>query len=762
MGETYGFTEIGYRVFALWFDWARNRHLDIYKGTDGNSFYWKSDQPSLTDDNIKFLLEQPLESIPVVDSGLLIRKAFEEMRADCRKQLLPKLPERFGLSEEECQKVQLSFYPSDEVTSHDLTKKERQVADRVSWAEYSLATEGWDNLSEVERQLIGLLPAKRRSEAERKSRIEALAIKQANEELGETSTIDEVRSKSQLSHDMRRVWFPSVGNESTVLGEWRQGKYHQMAEEALAEEERAVARNQQVQDEFINPGAIFVSGFSGSGKSFVLARLCIEKLKRGIGQVVIDPVGGLTTELLSRIMRDAPELEEKLVYCPMAGMWVENEIYVPSWPMLWRQFEHEALFETANRFVDVTARVESSFKSAPIQGLSRFSNILINLNMVLGSFGLPLSAAIDLLRNHAEERWQLLLTRAAGHSDSGVRFAVSELQHHFGQLPHVQDQQTEPLINRLAFLWQDEVSQIMFGNDEPTVDLDAIARDGKLALIDFSAAFTGRIPELRLFWVWSQLQEWIANRDANREENPLSVVIDELSFLVSGSHLDVERIVDEFNAFIQQRRRNSNIHFAGATQELSLLPESMQKACLMIPSQMYGATTDLETAYRLADRFYELDPFLLKQEMMKPSQVQTGMTRTGRPMYSPGDPYVARQDMYSFDEQRYLNALNFIKLEEGEWLFGAAEGNAPAKTLEKISIAREAGHTERGMITQTKQRLAKWHGIPVKETVRKRVVKPVVRKEVRKPDKQPQEVTQPVAKPVQKNFLEGRRGIRRS
>ena len=479
--------------------------------------------------------------------------------------------------------------------------------------------------------------------------------------------------------------------------------------------------------------ALMIYGYSGSGKSKLLGHdICFWNAEREVGTLLIDPIGGAINWFLGRVSREQPELEENIIYCNMAGQRIGNgEVFVPSWPLLYRRFPTETHYEMANRYIDITARTEQAFRGAPIQGLSRFSNILTNLSMVLGALELPLLDAVDLLRNHRTKKWQERLARAEKHpDDSGVRFAVSELQHFFRQKPYEQNQQIEPLINRLAFLWHDEISQVMFSNNEPAVDLDDVVSEGKIVLLDFSSAFTGKIPEFRLFWVWSMIQEWAASRPANQTQQPLTILMDELSYFTNGAHLDIESIISEFNAFLQQRRRNSNIRFVGATQDMRLLPATeganMQQVVQQIPSQLYAKVGDPETAMQIAERYYDYSPYKVKQEHIGYHSEEIS-PRVGRiPATSKSVPYVSSVEYVSKEEQITKFAQILMNLKDGEWMLAEGRGNRPAADLTRIHLPRDGAGFDRTAVAAIKQGLARRSGIPVKETIRRQVARAAV------------------------------------
>ena len=109
--------------------------------------------------------------------------------------------------------------------------------------------------------------------------------------------------------------------------------------------------------------------------------------------------------------------------------------------------------------------------------------------------------------------------------------------------------------------------------------------------------------ELKLFWVWGSIYEFIKSREANgRERPPLSLVIDELSYFVRGNSINRGVITEEFRQLMQVYKRNSNIWFTAATQEVGELPSQLARACLKTATHMYGAIDNPDFAKKLVRR----------------------------------------------------------------------------------------------------------------------------------------------------------------
>jgi hypothetical protein len=234
-----------------------------------------------------------------------------------------------------------------------------------------------------------------------------------------------------------------------------------------------------------------------------------------------------------------------------------------------------------------------------------------------------------------------------------------------------------------------------------------------------------QVKELKLFWVWNSLMEYIQSRGAGgRYKPPLAVVIDELSYFVRGQQLNTEVITEEFREFVQVRRRNANVLVTCATQERSELPREMQSVSLQLPSHLYGATANPETALENANRWFRKEPkrmrargrlYLLQVHewtVPRTSRVEHSHWLTSLEQIVDETPPA----YMTYDEQEYEDSRRFLELPKGEWLFGKspAEGVPPTE-LEHITTAKlDAGQWIReDVVAEIRRRLMQQQGIPV-------------------------------------------------
>src|SRR5215208_6085632 len=240
----------------------------------------------------------------------------------------------------------------------------------------------------------------------------------------------------------------------------------------------------------------------------------------------------------------------------------------------------------------------------------------------------------------------------------------------------------------------------MFSTSKPLIDWDDVVDNGKQVLIDLRYEKSDKARELKLFWVWGSIYEYIKSREANgRERPPLSLVIDELSYFVRGNSINRGVITEEFRQLMQVYKRNSNIWFTAATQELGELPSELRRACLKTTTHMYGAIDNPELAKNLVRRRRWKD--------------------------DPNHPFYASEDL----QMKYAAKLQ--ELEKGQWLAGASidEGKPPTY-LEHI----QTDHIDKGMyvnkelVDEVKRYLMERDGVLVSDILKppKRDIKPKV------------------------------------
>src|SRR5215211_7600558 len=438
-------------------------------------------------------------------------------------------------------------------------------------------------------------------------------------------------------------------------------------------------------------GGMFLPAPTGWGKSWYLGSLCFQDLLRGVGTVVLDAVGAAIDNCLNKLLylpeEEQRELSEKIIYCNMAGHQVGETVYdtyVSSWPMLYRFNEKETLDVTSQRIVDLISKTNKALASASIQGLPRVEAILTSVLQILAAHELPISSAIDLLQNPKD--WRARIDEAVKLHPEVTR-ARNRLIEFIEQPERTRQSQSEVILNRLQRIEFDPVAEAMFSAPAPQVNWDDVVDKGKVVLIDLRHEKSDKARELKLFWVWGSIYEYIKSREANgRSRPPLSVVIDELSYFVRGNSINRGVITEEFRQLMQVYKRNSNIWFTAATQEIGEIPSELQRACLKTATHMYGAIDNPELAKKLARR-----------------------RRCGP---DPNYPLYASEDL----QIKYAAKLQ--ELEKAQWLTGASldEGKPPTyMELIETSHVDDTMYPQKQLLDPLKNYLMERDGVLVSD-----------------------------------------------
>jgi hypothetical protein len=463
-------------------------------------------------------------------------------------------------------------------------------------------------------------------------------------------------------------------------------------------------------------GGLMLYAPSGWGKSRLLGRsICHQDSRRGVGSVVLDVVGATVDNALDKLLY-LPRSEQlaalsRIRYCNMAGEEVNGQRFAPAWPMLAPQRPAESLYETSQRLVDLIAKTDRALASASIQGLNRLVPLLTAAASVLRALELPISAAFDLLLS--PEAWRARIQEAVQRRPEAAA-AAGELQAFSGLPRPVREERAEPLRNKLSLLKFDPVSAAMFSAASPLIDWDEVADQGLQVYIDLRHELSDRARELKLFWVWNSLLEYIRGRGSSgRLHPPLSVVIDELSFFVRGTSLNIDVICEEFREVIQVRQRNANIWLTAATQEQAELPETMQRACSQMANQLYGGTSELETAQANARRWYPADPYRVKHWRSVWGSVAVSPGRYGSSMAG----VLGQEPVFlPLEEQEHLASLRFRTLPKGSWLFAgsAGEGRLPTALRTVSTAALDPGlYVQTNPVARLRRHLMQRDGLPV-------------------------------------------------
>jgi hypothetical protein len=126
-------------------------------------------------------------------------------------------------------------------------------------------------------------------------------------------------------------------------------------------------------------------------------------------------------------------------------------------------------------------------------------------------------------------------------------------------------------------------------------------------LIDFRH-ISSEQKRFAMLWVMTYLLEYVRTKRCATRERPISLIIDELTFLLNDVVMKDDPLGKGLEELINLLSRNGNILLCLAHQEMYQLAEPIQKALLTMGIQLFGATMDTDAAKKLAERFYPYNP----------------------------------------------------------------------------------------------------------------------------------------------------------
>jgi hypothetical protein len=446
----------------------------------------------------------------------------------------------------------------------------------------------------------------------------------------------------------------------------------------------------------------------GTGKSRLLGRaLVFQDIVRGVPTVVLDPVGGLIDNAIDKLTR-LPEAAQRALwprvrYVNMAG---EAGRVVP-WPIYSRAAADESLFSIAQRFVDVIRRADPALATASIQGFNRLAPLASAAGIVLSGLGLGITEAEDLLAN--VDGWQGRLAEVVARFPEAAP-AVSHLQY-FGRLSASERaQRAEPLANKLSLFRFDPLMRATFGASGGGIDWAEVAQKRLAVLVDFRGEYDLARLQFKLLWVFYSLLDYIKRRGPGRHKVPFSLVIDELSYLVGSGSLNADILTADFEELINRIARNHGVWLTLALQEQYQIPERLLATLLSMGNQIYGSTSDLEAAKRLALRFGGIDPFRVKRF---------------EPVYSTVDGRTTVIDRrpvdFNLEEQTLLGAQPFMQLPRFHFLVGASpqEGKLPTQ-LTHVSTERldQGVYVNEPLVAEARRRLMERDGVVIQHILK--------------------------------------------
>lgn len=354
---------------------------------------------------------------------------------------------------------------------------------------------------------------------------------------------------------------------------------------------------------------IHIMAGKGSGKSRLMGRLIAWlDFLRGIPLVIFDPHGPTIDNFLDKITRLPRAAQESLwprvFYVDMSG----RGGHVVPFPLYYR-LGNESLYEISQRYLDVVRKIDPFLQTASVEGWNPLWRTGTYAGMVLAALNFQISEAQSLLtKPHA---WEGLLLHALTvhpeiHPAADFFRALAE-EKQSSRSRHV-----DSLLTKVAIFNLDPTMRAMFGASTPGIEWSNVVERRLAVLLDFRHEHDIERRRFKMLWGFTYFLDFVKNRGAGRHR-PVSLIVDELTSLLSVHGLAVDLFAAELDELINVIARNYGLWLTIAHQELFQLSERAQKTLMAMGTQMLGVTSDAAAAVTLAQQFFRYDPHWVKK-----------------------------------------------------------------------------------------------------------------------------------------------------
>jgi hypothetical protein len=426
---------------------------------------------------------------------------------------------------------------------------------------------------------------------------------------------------------------------------------------------------------------------------------------------VIDPTGALCSYVLNKVLYFDEEIQHRLWqrirYVDLAAT-----DFIQSLP-LYRQRGQDTLFAVANRFPAVLKRQDPDLTSAPILGWNSLYECAVYAGQIAAALGQQLDFVADLVaypQHHKEALRQAL--RLQPHLAPAVEY-FRELMDPTKRALH--DRRTGSLLTKLVPFLADPLLLTTFAGSGAGIDWATEVQQGRTILLDFGGETDRERRQFKLIWCFLEIVEFLKSRGVGGRENPVLLVMDEISDLLGPRTNDRSILGQDLHELITVWARNVGVKLCLAHQYPSQLELTVNNALRQLGTQVIGNIQDPEDALYLARQFHRYDPYLVRKREPVWMNVQYG---AGPSSYSVPEVIDHTTTEFTPDEQFLLGADAIRSLSRFHFLVRPAlgEGNLTG-TLRRASLERlDAGlYPDDETVAEVRRRLRKRDGIPVEQ-----------------------------------------------
>jgi hypothetical protein len=332
---------------------------------------------------------------------------------------------------------------------------------------------------------------------------------------------------------------------------------------------------------------------------------------RDIPVVFIDPHGAGINHCLGRIwnlIKDWPPEEQQTIFSRIVYIDMGSKDRVIEFP-LYYQTGTDSLQRQAMRLPEVFLRLDPHLVTASIQGMNSVRRIGRAAGMCAAALGLGIESVADMIARPVE--WKARIDAAVAEQPILKRVAQFLTEEYPKLSSTDKTNLTAALLEKIAPFIHDETLTARYDASQVALPWETVINNRLIVLIDLHTVEDDWEAYFTMMWIFRYVYEHVRRRQP-REKPPLAVYIDELPYLYSLSTEENTLLTRDLDTLINRYARNNNVWRSLALQEYFQAPERLQKTLLSIGNQIFGGTTDMDTAKRIAERYAPYEPHLVK------------------------------------------------------------------------------------------------------------------------------------------------------
>jgi hypothetical protein len=473
------------------------------------------------------------------------------------------------------------------------------------------------------------------------------------------------------------------------------------------------------------PRTVMLWGSPGAGKTRMVGRfLAWSDLKDGFPSVILDPLGGLLAQLLSKVA-DMPEDIRELLLTRIRVFDMSGKSgFAPSIP-LYRRVGNESLYEASQRFPEVIRLSDASILTAPVQGWNAVYQIATHVGAILTALKLQLPEAQNLLQ--LPQTWEQRFSQAINVCPE-VEPSVQFFKYEYSRWSReTKASQTRIFRTKMLPFLLDPVLKAICCGSSPSIDWQEIIDKRLMVIFDFSQINDLERRRFLSLWVLKDFLSFVKTRGAGYTHQPISLIIEELKYFFTGFETDEgdKAFAQEIIELLYIFARNMRICPVLITQDPLPFGEYARQALLSVGTHFVGPVHNFDAALLLARALIPHDP--MKVKYWHP--IYMNVTDYTKPIPTSQRSWTFQQsvqivdyrpEFYALPEQEYNTAQRLIHLPAFHFLFrpALAEGTISKDifhiTIENMDIGRWPNPQK---ITEMEETLSRLSGRSVSDTL---------------------------------------------